>query len=172
MRLEDNLKHPLDHAGLSNVTIDQHHDQPENIEISNTTLSVEPAPGGPGTLDISMPSGANVVKFSLRSNRTVAEGYGKAGVHGIANRDQFDTTTFSLGGDTSIAITSYNACYTKVASHINLSHKVFSSVGDDIALSDAYLVANQWTVVLRLVFTNYGASTKTLNCWGEVQVIG
>lgn len=173
MRLKDSVHHPLDHAGLTNVTADQHHDQPENIEASNTSLQVYPLPGGPDEWDISVPYEANVVLFSLRSNHTCGEGSSKSGVIGIATRSQFEASTVSLGGHGTISSGAYNASYSKKASALNLSHKIFSSAGDDIALTDAYLYATgPSTRVLRLVFTNYGASLLTLNCWAEIQVIG
>jgi hypothetical protein len=173
MRLYDPLGHPIDHDALTNVGPDDHHDRPENIEIANTTLSVPPLPGDPKAWDISVPFDAQVVKFSLRSNRTIAEGSAKAGVHGIATRSSLEATTFSLGGETSAAISAYNAAYSKKAAALNLSHKIFSSSGSNIALTDAYLtLIDASTRVLRLVWTNYGASSYTLNCWGEVQVIG
>jgi hypothetical protein len=173
MRLFSPLGHPTDHAGLSNVGIDQHHDQPENIEVVNTSLVVPPLPGDPKEWDIAVPLNAQVVKFSFRSNRTIAEGSAKAGVHGIATRSSLETTTFSLGGNSSTSITAYNAAYSKRAAAINLSHKIFSSTGDYIALTDAYLTLISASVrVFRTVWTNYGASNYTLNCWGQVQVIG
>lgn len=173
MRLHDPLIHPTEHAALTNVGVDDHHDRPENIEVSNTTLVVPPLPGDPGEWDISVPLDAQVVKFSFRSNRTIAEGSAKAGVHGVATRSSLEATTFSLGGPTSAAITAYNACYSKKAAALNLSHKIFSAAGDYIALTDAYLtLVDASTRVLRTRWTNYGASNYTLNCWGEVQVIG
>lgn len=174
MRLIDLFKHPVDHAGLINVGIDQHHDQPENIEISNTSLVVSPLPADPKNWDITVPYDTQVVQVALRSNRTIAEGSGKAGVIVIANRSQLQATSFSLGGETSTTITAYNACYSKVASALNLSHRIFSSSGNYIALTNAYLYETVAGVtrVLRLEFTNYGASNYTLNCWGEVQIIG
>lgn len=173
MRLRDPLRHAAEHDALTNVGADQHHDQPENIEVSNTTQTIDPLPGGPGVWDISVPLDARVAKFSFRSNHTVAEGGAKAGVHGIATRSSLETTTFSLGGHGTMTTTAYNACYSKKAAAMNLSHKVFSSGGDDIVLTDAYLYLVSASVrVLRTTWTNYGGSVYTLNCWGEVQIIG
>lgn len=173
MRLFDPLNHPLEHSVLTNVLEDQHHDRPENIEVANTTLQVYPLPSGPYVWDIAVPLNARVAKFSFRSNRSIAEGGGKAGVHGIATRSILETTTFSLGGNTSLTITAYNACYSKKASAMNLSHKVFSSGGNYICLTDAYLTLISGTErVLRTTWTNYGAAIYTLNCWGEVQIVG
>lgn len=172
MRVESSLFHALDHSVYSNVLPSDHHLAPSNVEISNTSLSVDPLPGGPGVWNISVPYDAVAALFQLRSNRTVELG-AKAGVVGIATRSQLEASTMSVGGDVSITITAYAAIYSKVASAMNLSHKVFSSAGDDIALTDAYLVTTgPSTRVLRLVWTNYGASTKTLNCWGEVGILG
>jgi len=165
--------HPLLHADLENIGVDQHHDQPENIEVSNTTLSVAPLPGDPGEWDITVPFEANVVMFSLRGIKTVAEGGAKSGVIGIATRSQLEASTVSVGGHGSITSGAYNAHYSKKAAAQNLSHKVFDSAGNYISLTNAYLYATgASTRVLRLVWTNYGASYKTLNCWGEVQVLG
>jgi hypothetical protein len=173
MRLLSPLGHPLDHSALTNVLPDQHHDRPINIEVSNTTLNIYPLPGGPGQWDIAMPLNARIVKFSFQSNKVIAEGSGKAGVHGIATRSQFETTTFSLGGHGTTTTTAYNACYSKKASTMNLSHKVFASVGYYISLTEAYLtLISASERVFRTVWTNYGASIYTLHCIGQVQVIG
>jgi hypothetical protein len=174
MRLDDALRHPTTHAALTDVTPDQHHDRPANTEVSNTSLAIAPLPGGPGVWDIAVPVDARVVMFSLRSNRTITpEGGGKAGVLGIATRSQSEASTASLGGHSIFTEASYNAIFTKVAGAMVLSHKVFSSTGIDVALTDAYLVLTAPdTRVLRTTWTNYGAAVATLNCWGEVQVIG
>ena len=159
MRLEDLLAHPTVHAALTNVTSDQHHIRPSSIEIANTTLSVSPLPGGPGVWDIAMPFDAQVVSFSLRSNKTVEMAGAKAGVTGIATRSPIEATTASLGGHGSLGSTSYNAIYSKVGSALNLSHKVFSAAGDYIALTNAYLtLTGPSTRVLRTEWTNYA-------CW-------
>ena len=173
MRLQDYLQHPLAHAGLTNIRVDQHHEQPENIEVSNMTLSVYPLPGGPNDWDITVPYAANVVLFSLRGIKTVAEGGGKSGVIGIASRSSLEASTVSVGGHGTISSKAYNASYSKKAAAMNLSHKCFSSLGTGIALTGAYLAATGASSrVLRLTWTNYGAATRTLNCWGEIQVIG
>jgi hypothetical protein len=173
MKLNDFLKHPLSHDGVSNVSEDQHHEQPENIEVSNTTLSVSPLPGGPGQWDITVPYEANVVMFSFRGIKTVAEGGGKSGIIGIATRSSLEASTVSLGGHGTISSGAYNASYSKKAAALYLSHKCFDSTGGNLALTDASLVATSGsTRVLRTTWTNFAASYKTLNVWGEVQVIG
>jgi hypothetical protein len=174
MRLRGHREHPGEHAALTGVGVDQHHGRPSNAEVSNTTLTVDPLPGGPGVWDIPVPLDARVVKFSLRSGHTCSEGGGKAGVHGVATRSQLEATTFSLGGHGTIATSAYNACYSKRASAMNLSHKVFSAADtESLALTEAYLtLTGPTTRVLRLVWTNYGTTVDTLNCWGEVQVVG
>ena len=171
MKLPDFLRHPLNHANLTNILTDQHHLEPQNIEVSNTTQSIEPLPGGPGQWDIPVPFDTNVLTFSFRSNHTVGLGGAKGGVTGIANRSSLDAATVSHAG--SIAVTSYNAIYAKKAAAQNLSHKIFSAAGDHISLSDAYLtLTGPSTRVFRTVWTNYGASYYTLNVWGEVHIIG
>jgi hypothetical protein len=174
MRLTKHTEHPNEHAALTDVGVDQHHDRPSNIEVSNTSLTVDPLPGGPGVWDIPVPLDARVVKFSLRSNHACSEGGGMAGVHGVATRSQLEATTFSLGGHATITTTAYNASYSKKASAANLSHKVFSAAAtESLALTEAYLtLTGPMTRVLRLVWTNYGVVVDTLNCWGEIQVIG
>jgi hypothetical protein len=172
MRLQDYLRHPIAHGSLVGVLPNQHHERPENIEVANTTLSVFPLPGGPSVWDIPVPYEAQVVIFSFRSNHTCSEGAGKAGVTGVATRSQFDASTVSTGGHGTISTSAYNAVYSKRAAAMNLSHKVFSSVGSYISLTEIYLYETApLTRVLRTEWTNYGAALYTLNCWGEVAVL-
>jgi hypothetical protein len=173
VRLRDFLRHPLAHAALTNVSTDQHHVRPGNLEVANTTLTVYPLPGGPDEWDIVIPYAAQAVLFSFRSSNTTAEGGGKAGVVGIATRNQFDASTCSTGGHGTISSSSYNAVYTKRASALNLSHKVFASTGADVSLTEAYLYETVpgTTRVFRTVWTNYSAGLRTLNCWGEVAIL-
>jgi hypothetical protein len=109
----------------------------------------------------------------LRSNHNTDLSGAKAGVTGIATRSQFEAATCSLGGHGTLASTSYNAMYSKKASAMYLSHKVFSSTGDGIALTEAYLyeTVSGTTRVLRTIWTNISASNKTLNCYGELAVL-
>lgn len=173
MRTESHIAHLLDHSGLANVTAEQHHIKPSNIEISNTALVVPPLPGGPSDWDISVPYDALVVLFQLRSNHTIELSNAKAGVVGIATRSSLQASTFSVGGHGTITSTAYAAFYSKVASALNLSHKVFDSAGADIALTEAYLTATgPSTRVLRLTWTNYSAGNRTLNVWGELGILG
>jgi hypothetical protein len=169
MRLPDPLKHAV-HSALSNVGIDDHHDQPENIEVSNTTLVVQPLPGGPGVWLITIPDEARVVKFSFRSIKEIAFG-GKAGLIGVADSNQFRTTCGTIGGHGGLGVTTYNMIYSKAASALNLSDKVFSSAGDAVSLTECYIVPGSPTV-LRTQWTNYGSGLKTLNVWGQIGVIG
>lgn len=172
MRLEDHLKHALAHSAYSNIGVDDHHLQPVNIEVSNTTLVVAPLPGGPGQWDIPVSYDALAVTFHFRSNRTIELSSAKAGVWGVANRSSLEASTFSAGGDVSISQTAYGAIYSKVASALYLSHKVFDSAGADIALTDIYLTATgPATRVLRTIWTNFSAGNRTLNVWGEVGVL-
>lgn len=171
MRLSDQMMHAMDHSAYSNIGIDDHHDAPENIEIANTTLSVPGFLVGPANWDITLPDSATVVKFVLRSNHGVANGGAKAGVTGIASETQFAATTMTIGGHGVLATTGYNMVYSKASSDINLSDKVFSSGGTDISLTQAYILTSG-TRILRLEWTNYNLAAQTLNCWGEVGVIG
>jgi len=173
MRLSDWLEHPTAHAALSNIGVSQHHLRPSSIEVVNTTLSISPPPGDPGEWDISVPFDAQCVVFSFRSIHTTESAGGKAGVYGIANRSSIEASTVSLGGHGTLGSTSYNAVYSKAGAALNLSHKVFDSTGNYIALTNAYLtLTGPSTRVLRTVWTNYSASYKTLNAWGEIGVLG
>jgi len=171
MRPENFLEHALLHSVYDNIGIDDHHDAPENIEIANTTLSVPSLFVGPVNWDISIPEDAIVVAVTLRSNHTVQNGGAKAGVLVIATDEQFAATGMTLGGHGTITSTAYNMVYSKASSDANLSDKIFSNIGTDVSLSQAYIL-NSSGRKLRLEFTNYYASARTLNCWGEVAVIG
>jgi len=174
VRLSDFLEHPTIHSALSGVTVDQHHIRPSNVEISNTSLLVYPLPNPPATWDISVPFDAQAVIFSLRSSKSVEEGDARAGVTGLASRNQFYTSTASLGGNGDLGSAAYNAIYSKAAGALNLSHKVFNTeAGYYVSLTDAWLVATgPATRVLRTYWTNYGGSIYTLSCYGEVGVLG
>lgn len=173
MRPQDQLQHPLIHAALSNVLPEQHHMKPDRVVVSNTTLAVPPLPGGPSSWDIAVDFDAVAVIFNLRSVRTVAEGAGKAGVIGIATRSILEASCASLGGYTSIPISAQNSWYTKPGGSLLLSHKVFDNAGEYIALTDAHLtLTGPTTRVLRLWWTNYAASYKTLDARGLVGVLG
>lgn len=173
MRLADARLMPELHSALGNVSADQHHERPSVVETSNTSLVVAPLPGGPGQWDIAIPYAAEVVMFALRSNRTVAEGGGKSGVIGIATRNILETSCVSIGGYGSIAQTAEAAVYTKKASALNLSHKIFDTPAHGyISLTDAWLQATgPSSRVLRTYWTNYSASNLTLQCWAEIGVI-
>lgn len=173
MRVDDWMDGPNNHPALTNILPDQHHRQPVAVEFSNTSLVVPPLPGGPATLDIIIPDDAQAVHFNLRSPRAIDLGGARAGVTGIATTLQFlEASTISLGGFSSVAITAYNACYTKVAGALNLSHKIFAASGaNTVSLTDAYIRTVGPNRVLSLDFTNYGGGNETLNIWGELQVL-
>lgn len=171
MRLLDPLMHVPAHAGMTNVGIDDHHDQPENIEVSNTTLVVAPLPGGPGVWEITLPDEARVVMFTFRSIWNTWQAGAKAGVVGIAMDSSLRTTTMVLGGHGTQVTSSYNMVYSKVAAALNLSDKIFSAAGDNISLTECYIKTSP-SVVLRTEWTNYSAGNLTLNVWGEIGVIG
>lgn len=172
MRPSDPLMMPTAHGALSNVTPDQHHRKPTAISVSNTTQSVAPLPGGPGVWDIAVPYDTQVVSFSFRSIHVTEQAGATAGVTGIATRNMFDTSTVSVGGHGVLSSKSYNAVYTKAASAMNLSHKVFSSLGSDIALTNAYLTTTGPTTrVFRTEWTNYGYGNRTLHAYGEVGLL-
>lgn len=171
MRLVDPRGHPLDHSALTNVLPGQHHKKPTIQAVANTTLSVSPLPGGPGQWDIAMDFDAVAVEFSFTSNNVIAEGGAKAGLYGVATRNQLHTSCISLGGFTTASITAYAAIYSKVASALNLSHKIWTTSGQYISLTNAYLAqTGPSTRVFRTEWTNYGASYYTLWCKGYVQV--
>jgi hypothetical protein len=171
MKLNDFLRHPLQHSALENIQVAQHHLNPQNIEVSNTTQSIEPVPGGPGIWDISVPLDTNLLMFNFRSSLNIMQGGAQAGVTGIATRLSTEASTFSHSG--TFAANSYNALYSKKAAAQNLSHKIFSSSGDNISLTEAHLVLiNSTTRAFRTVWTNYGNDYYTLNVWGQVAIIG
>jgi hypothetical protein len=172
MRLEDALEHPTMHSALTNVLSGDHHRAPYRIAISNTTLVVPPLPGGPSNWDVSVPEDVVGAIVSLRSARTVEMAGGNAGVVVIVTRSSIEASSFSLGGNATLASAAYNAIYTKAASALNLSHKVFSSGGADISLTEAYLtLTGPSTRVLRLTWTNYSAGNRTLDARGEVVLL-
>jgi len=166
-------EHPALHSALSNVQIDQHHIRPSNIEISNILLKVFPLPGGPGVWDIPVPLDALVARFCFRSVRTVAEGGGKAGICGIATRNQTHASSIVLGGYGSIADTAMNTIYTKPGGSLYLSDKMFDSTGSDISLTDIWLtLTDPATRVLRTTWTNFSTGLRTLNIWAEIEIRG
>lgn len=172
MRLEDTLRHPTLHSALSNVTADQHHLTPGNIQTSNTTLSVAPLPFGPGQWDVSIPYDAQAIVFSLRSNRTIELANAKSGVTGIATRSSLEAATAGLGGHGLIVTTAYAHTYAKAGGALYLSAKIFDSTGSDIALTDAYLTATGPSArVFRTTWTNFAAGYRTLNVWAELLVL-
>jgi len=167
------MEHPTVHAALGNIAIDQHHIRPSNIEFTDTTSIVPPLPGGPKQIDISVPYAAKAVLFSLQGGLSIAEGGAKPGVIGVATRTYSGATCASLGGQTATVLTAYCAIYSGPGGALNLSHKIFTVAGRYVSLSLAYLPATgPSTRVLRLEFTNYGASNYTLWCKGEIQVLG
>ena len=174
MRLEDFRDVPMTHDALNGVGIDDHHDQPEVIEAVNTSLSVEPLPGGPSTWDIPMPLNAEVVLFSFRAAKITGPGSnGRAGCTGIATRSSIEASSVSFANWATHPIHQLQAFYSKPAAALNLSHKVFTSSGNYVALTEAYLtLTGPSTRVLRTLWTNYGFSYYTLNAWGEIAVIG
>jgi hypothetical protein len=168
-RLEDLLRHPTVHAALTNVQPDQHHDPPSTLEVSNTTLVVQPLPGGPGQWDISVPETTQAAIFSLRSNRTIELSSGKSGITGIATRSSLAAATAGLGGHATISTTAYAHTYAKAGGALYLSAKIFDSAGANIALADCYLtLTGPSTRVLRTTWTNFSAGLRTLNVWGEI----
>jgi hypothetical protein len=172
MRLQSLLEITIDHEDYINVGDDDHHDAPEHLETSNTSLSVPGLLVGPVNWDISVPDWVTVAAITLRSNNTTGLGGGKGGALVIATSNQFAATGMTLGGHGSIGTTSYNMIYSKAASAINLTDKMFSSAGLDVALSQAYLTGGAGSRVLRLEWTNYNLGAQTLNVYVEVSLIG
>lgn len=171
MRLRDPLMLIPEHEDLINVGLDDHHDQPENIETSNTTQVIQPLPGGPGVWLINLTDETTVVMYTFRSNWTTWLGTAKAGVIGIATTNQLRSTTMTWGGHGTKNTTSYNMVYSKAAAALNLSDKIFSSTGEHISLTDCYIVPGT-PAQLRTEWTNYSAALRTLNVWAEIAVIG
>ena len=169
MRTRSHLEHPTLHAALTNVLTDQHHRQPSNLSVLNNTLTVYPLPGGPNDWDIPVPLDTVAAIVSLRSAHLTEQAGGMAGVIVVATRSSLDASSFSLGGHGILVSGAYNAIYTKAAAALNLSHKVWSTGGADIALTEAYLtLTGPTTRVLRLTWTNYSAGLRTLDARGEV----
>lgn len=172
MRLDAMLEMAIEHDVYINIGDDDHHEAPQHLEAINTSLSVPSFFVGPVNWDISVPDWVTVCAVTLRSNRTVQNGLAKAGALVIASATQFAATGMTLAGAGSITSTAYNMVYSKAASAINLTDKIFSSTGNDIALSQAYLTGGAGSRVLRLEWTNYNFTAQTLNVWAEVSLIG
>lgn len=169
MRLEEHLQHPVLHSALTNIGTEDHHDRPSPLSISNTSLVVYPLPGGPNDWDISVPLSTIGAIVSLRSAHLTEQSGGMAGVIVVVTRSSLEASSFSLGGHGILVSGAYNAIYSKAAAALNLSHKVFSSGGADIALTEAYLtLTGPSTRVLRLTWTNYSAGLRTLDARGEL----
>lgn len=169
MRLDNWLEHPIVHSALTNVLPDQHHLRPSNLSVSNTSLLVYPLPAGPYDWDISVPYDTIAAVLTLRSANQTEQAGGQAGVVVIATRSSLDASSISLGGHGNLGSTAYNAIYSKASAALNLSHKVFSTTGGDISLTDCYLNATgPSTRVLRTSWTNYSFGLRTLDVRGEV----
>jgi len=173
VKTRDPLDHPLAHAALTNVTIDQHHIRPSNISVVNTTQSIAPLPGGPDDWDIAIPFDTQVVRLSLRSAWQTDDVGGMGGVHVIAGRTAYlQASSFSQGGPSNWRSGGYFGVFAKPASSLDLSHRIFDSSGK-IALTDVYIAqTGPSTRVLRTSWTNYGASYLTLSAYGEVHIMG
>jgi hypothetical protein len=166
--------HPLAHAALTGVTVDQHHIRPSNIEVANTTLVIDPLPGGPGVWDIAVPLDTIAVVFSFRGLMTTSDGGGKSGLNGVATRNSLEATCISFTAGVGVFIVgSYHAVYSKPAAVANLSHKMWGATGEHVVLRDAWLeLTAPTTRVFRTQWINYAGSLQTLKCWGEVQCFG
>jgi len=171
MRTTANREMVKSHDGAANVGVDDHHIRPSNIEDSNTTLSVAPLPGGPGTWDIAIPFDAVAVKATLRGPITTQPGGpGKVGVILICSRDFLEGSTVAFGSPTGSS--NYGALYSQAGGALYLSDKFFSNTYGEIALSNARIVqTGPSTRVLRLEFTNFAAGYRTLQCWAEIGVV-
>jgi len=168
VRLQSHLEHPTVHAALTNVLHGQHHSRPDGLSFSDNSLTVYPQPFGPNALDITVPYETKAAVVSLRSPHVTEMAGGVAGAVLIVTRLSTEATGMSLGGHGVLATGSYNAIYSKAASAINLTHKVFSSAGGHISLTDILLYATgASTRVLRMWWTNYDPAIKTLDVIGE-----
>lgn len=174
MRLFDSLHHPIDHRMYEEQTASDHHIAPQRFAVSNTTLVVDPLPGGPGVWDISIAYDASMVMFRFRGPHRTEQGLSRAGVVGLATRNQLGASSMSVGGWKQIPIASDYAVYTKPAGAINLSHKVFTASAEAICLTDAWIYETVpgTTRVFRTYWTNYGVAQYTLNAYGEIAIVG
>lgn len=170
----DPLLHVLKHVAATDIGPDQHHIRPSNISISNTTQSITPLPGGPDDWDVAVPFDAMVARLVLRADWQTNDQGGEAGGHWIVTRTAYlDATGFSQGGPSGWQSGGYFGCFAKPAASLDLSHKVYTPSGPYIALTDAYLAqTGPSTRVLRMSWTNYGATYYTLHAVGEVQILG
>lgn len=160
-----------DHAGATNVGVDDHHIRPSNVEASNTTLSVSPLPGGPGQWDIPLPDDAEAVMFTLRGPLTTHPGGpAKVGVIGVCSRAYLEASTVAFGSPTGSS--NYGAIYSQAAGALYLSDKFFSNTYGELALSEARIVDVTGSRYLRLEFTNFAAGYRTLDCRAEIGVVG
>ena len=168
------MLHVSKHAAATNVSEDQHHLRPSNISISNTTQSIEPAPGGPGIWDVSVPFDANVAVLTLRANwPTNDQGGHGGGTWRVTRTAYLEASGFSHWGPSSWQNGGYFGFFCKPANSIDLSHKVFTASGAYVALRDAYLAqTGPSTRVLRMSWFNYGSSYYTLYAVGEVEILG
>jgi hypothetical protein len=169
----DPLLHVLKHVAATNVLPDQHHLRPLNISIANTTQAITPLPGGPTDVDFSVPFDAKVARLILRSSWQTNDVGGKAGGHWIVTRTAYlDAAGMCIGGPSAWQSGGYFGAFSKPATSIDLSPRVFDS-GGNVALRDAYLAqTGASTRVLRTSWVNYGASYYTIYAVGEIHILG
>jgi hypothetical protein len=168
------LRHIFKHSAATNVQPDQHHLCPSTIPIQNTTQSVSPLPGGPGIWDVAVPLNTKYVSLELVSGLQSNDAGGKRGGRWIATRTAWlEATGMSFGGPTNWRSGSYVGAFTKITGGTDVSHRIWTTSGSYIALSDVYLpLTSPTTRVLRMVFTNYGSSNYILTVYGEIEVLG
>lgn len=157
------------HAGLT-LTVNDHHSRPLRVSFSNTSQVI--AAGADYVLDVALGrSDFQLARMQLLGAAACGGGSSTwkecASVH--ATRDAADAvghSTRSAGSNYKV----YSVSYAKAAGATLLTHKIFDSVtttgNEYIALREAVLTGS----VLRLTFTNYDASSRTLWVKGEALV--
>jgi len=172
-RAKDHLVHVLKHSAATGIGIDDHHRRPSNLSIANTSLAIEPLPGGPTQWDVAVPFDTKVAILALRSAWQTSDVGGAGGGCWIVTRTAYlDASGYTHGGPSSWQSGGYFGFNAKPGTSLDLSARIFTSSGQYVALTDAYLAQTGPSArVLRMSFTNYGSSYYTLHAVGEVQLL-
>jgi len=174
MLAQSPIRHVFKHSAATNILPEQHHLRPSIIPISNVVQQIEPLPGGPGVWDVAVPFDANIATIDLVSGWQANDVGGQRGGHWTATRTAWlEATGISFGGPTNWRNGSYVGVFSKVANALDISHRIWTTSGQYVALTDAYLYqTGPSTRVCRMVFTNYGGSYYTLTAYGQIGIIG
>ena len=125
--------------------------------------------------DVAVPYDATFVQVDLISGWQSNDYGGNRGASYLVNRTAWlDATGMSLGGPTNWRTGSYVGFFSKVASNLEISHRIWTTSGQYVSLIDLYLATTGPTTrVLRMVFQNYGAAYYPLNIpGGSIGVLG